>query len=151
MVIFVGGGLGVGFVLGVVDYLGRDPESVVRVDEVADVLEESDAGHRLEGHADEILARYLPRAQTLPEAEHVRGRVVPLSRLPPEFQGLGGDFGAPELLLRTPEGDTPPAVLLSWGHMRHGIIVFAAAPREEPRGFYTRKVGDRTFVVANES
>ncbi len=129
-------------------WFGGESGSEQGVNDAADRLLATEAAPRLLEFADGILADYLGIAATLPRAPHNPERLVS-EPIPGEFLSLGGGFSKPELLLRT-EGEGPPAVILSWGHMRHGIIVYAAPPRGRQNGRHVRKVGSRIFVVALE-
>jgi hypothetical protein len=133
-------------------WLAGEPLATQRVHETADALAGAPMGQQLEQRADEIITNHLSVASTLPRAEHGRGHLVPPTEIPAELIPPDGGFGgAPEILLRIGRDEEPPAVILSWGHMRHAVIVYATAPESPPTGFLVRSVSRRTWVVANES
>lgn len=120
------------------------------MNDAADALLATGANTRLHVFADRILELYLPMATRLPNAPHSRARLVPES-IPDEFLRMHGGFGKQDLLLRVQTITRPAAVILSWGHMRHAIFVYATPPSTPPAGSFVREVDDRTYVIANES
>lgn len=136
-----------------VRWLLGEPGATQGVNDAADALTTANWDEELTVLADQLMDEYGAIASTLPEAEFSSGYSLPLDRLPPKFYELGGSFRHdPDLILRLDDTiSTPTAIVLSWGHMRHAIIVYAKPPSVPPQGFFVRQVSDRIYVIANES
>ena len=122
-----------------------------RANNAADKLISSGWDKELIQLSDQLMIEYAETATTLPEALHFNQLYLPVERLPQKYYELGGMYGTPRLLLRIDSASKPTAVVISWGNMRHAIIVYADTPEVPPEGFYVRRVNDRIYVIANES
>ena len=137
---------------GIVRWFLGEPGATQDVNDTADTLSSSGGSQELQDLADKLMAEYAPLAPTLPEAAFGRGRSLPVERLPITFRQMGGSFGDnPDLVLRLDSANVPTSVVISWGHLRHAIIVYKQPPTNPPEGFFVRRVTDRIFVVAGES
>lgn len=129
-----------------------EPGATQTVNDAAEWLLSSGGDKELTDLADQLMADYAGTAITLEPEEVIGGRLIPLNHIPNKFHDLGGDLlGDPILALRLNETDTPAELVLSWGNMRHSIIVYAESPSQAPEGFFVREVSDRIYVIANES
>jgi len=127
-----------------------EPGATQGVNDAADKIIACGWGRELIELADQLMEEYASTASTLPIA-FTGGRLLPPERLPEKFRTLGGIFPDPDLVLRLDSSSKPTEVVISWGHMRHGIIVYAVPPAVPPQGFFVRRVNDRIYVIANES
>lgn len=121
------------------------------VNDAADKLISSGWDKELIQLSDQLMFEYAETATTLQEAPSFNHRYLPIERLPQKYYGLGGEFNTPRLLLRVDSSSKPTAVVISWGNMRHAIIIYAVPQEVPPDGFYVRRVNDRIYVIANES
>ena len=129
-----------------------EPGATQWVNDTADKIISSAWSTELQELADRLLSEFTPLAPTLPDEPFSRGRSIPLDRLPLKYRQLGGFFGdRPDLVLRTSDNGSPPSLVVSWGHTRRAILIFASRPPSAPQGFFVRKVNDRIYVVANKS
>lgn len=129
-----------------------EPGATQWVNDTADKLISSAWSAELQELTDRLLSEFTPLAATLPVEQFSRGRSITLDKLPRKYRQLGGIFGDhPDLVLRTGDNDTPASLVVSWGHTRQAIMIFASHPPLAPRGFFVRKVNDRIYVVANSS
>jgi len=103
--------------------------------------------------SDRLISEAAPISSTLPIEPFSGGRSLAIENLPLKYRQLGGIYGDPDLVLRVSDAHTDAKIVVSWGHMREAIIIFARPPAVAPRGFSVRKVSDRIYVVAgiNES
>lgn len=70
-----------------------------------------------------------PTSLALPEEPFSGGRSLAVEKLPVKFRQLGGLFGDhPDLVMRVSDLGSPTEIVVSWGHMRRVIIVFASPP-----------------------
>ena len=121
------------------------------VETTASRLASTTAGAELETLADQLMEQHDQDALGLPEAEFSNGgRALPAERLPAKFRESGGIFTKPQLFVRLDADSKPEVLVVSWGHLRHGIFVYRAPPSEPPRGLSVRAASARTFVVAKE-
>ena len=97
----------------------------------------------------QLMTDYTPIANTLPEV--ATGKLLPQEKLPQKFHELGGMYAQPQLILRSDNSSQGEAIILSWGNMRHGIIIYSQPPKVSPEGFFVRQVNERIYVIANES
>lgn len=135
----------------VVRFCLGEPGATQWVNDTADKIVSSGWTAELQEVSSRLMSEFGLVSATLPEEGFSGGRSIPLERLPLKFRELGGSYGEPDLALQTKEDGSPVALVVSWGHMRQAILIFASAPLNPPRGFFVRKVDDRIYVVANES
>jgi hypothetical protein len=103
----------------------------------------------LQDVSDRLMSEVGTTSSALPEEPFSGGRSLAIEKLPVKFRQLGGLFGDhPDLVLRASDLGSPTEIVVSWGHMRQAIIVFASPPQDTPEGFFVRKVSDRIYVVA---
>ena len=126
-----------------------EPLATQQVNDAADRLISSGWDQELIDLSDQLMDEYASTASTLPKGADRRS--LPLDRLPRKLRELGGMYGEPELIVRLDDASTPTEIMISWGNMRHVIIVYAEPPAVPPSGFFVRQVNDRIYVVANES
>lgn len=130
-----------------------EPGATQSVNDAADLIIASGWEPELLLLSEQLIAEYGPTATTLLEV-FTNHYLLPVERLPQKFHELGWFVSTrePQLILRTDETTaTPTAMVLSWGNMRHAVIVYAQPPTVAPQGFFVRQVGDRIYVIANES
>ena len=138
----------------IVRHFQGEPGATQSVNDAADLIIASGWEPELLSLSDQLMAEYGPIATTLPEEMFAGGYSIPLERLPQKFHALrwATSNSPPNLVLRLDETTaTPTAIILSWGNMRHAVIVYAQPPTVTPQGFFVRQVGDRIYVIANES
>jgi len=102
----------------------------------------------LQDVSDRLISEAAPISSTLPIEPFSGGRSLAVDKLPLKFRQLGGMYRDPDLVLRLSNDHVGAAVVVSWGHMREAIIIFAVPPAVAPCGFSVRKVSDRIYVVA---
>jgi hypothetical protein len=125
-----------------------EPGATQEVNDAADTIISSGWTSELETLTDKLMLEYAPITSTLKKAQWGDGYLLPLDRLPAKFRKLGGFFGDPELILRTDANGIATALVLSWGHMRHSITIFAIPPSAAPQGFFSRQIGKRIYIAA---
>jgi hypothetical protein len=128
-----------------------EPGATQGVNDAADKIIARGWDRELIGLADQLMKEYASTASALSIEPFTGGRLLPPERLPENFRTLGGGFSDPDFVLRLDSFSRPTEVVISWGHMRHGIIVYAVPPAVPPEGFFVRRVNDRIYVIANES
>lgn len=126
-----------------------EPGATQGVNDAADKIISSGWDKELIKLSDQLMEEYSSFAFTLPKEIFAQGHSLPLYRLPQKFRSLG--YGKLDFVLQLDDTYTPTALVLSWRHMRHGIIIYAHPPRIPPTGFFVRKVNERIYVVANKS
>jgi hypothetical protein len=128
-----------------------EPGATQWVHDTADKIVSSGSATELHEVSGKLMSEFGPIATTLPNEPFSRGRLLAIDRLPAKYRKLGGIYGDPDLVLRVNEDGSPVAIVISWGHMRQAIILFANPPLTPPQGYFVRRVNERTYVVANES
>ncbi len=127
-----------------------EPGATQQVNDAADKIISSNWNSELEKLCDKLINEYKPLTSKLKHEPFSDGYLIPLERIPIKFYKLG-PHNEPDVVIRIDEHPEPSSLVFSWGHMRHAIFVFTKKPLVEPKGFHSRKVSDRVYVVANES
>ena len=128
-----------------------EPGATQGVNDAADKIISSGWDQELIELSNELMQEYASTALTLPVEPFTGGRLLPIERLPRKYRTLGGTFGDPDLVLRLDSTSKPTELVISWGHMRQGIVVSALPIAKPPKGFFMRQVNERIYVIANES
>lgn len=128
-----------------------EPTATEWVERTADWLASTSSGTELEGLADRLMKEHEKNALELPKAEFSNGgRALGVSQLPAKFRERGGIFGEPQVFLRLDASSKPAVLVVSWGHVRSGILVYRHPPAVPPRGFSVRAASARIYVLADE-
>ena len=106
-----------------------------RVNDAADKLISSGWDKELIQLSDHLMIEYAATATTL-QQQSANHHLLPIERLPQKYHELGGTYGTPRLLLQVDSASKPTAVVISWGNMRHAIIVYADPLKVSPEGFF---------------
>jgi hypothetical protein len=131
-----------------VRWLCGEPGATQDVNDAADMIETEGWADDLEKLADDVTTEFVPVREKLPKA-FVGGRLIPIGRLPSRFLELGGTWSDRNFEFVLGEAPWTSLVMLSWGHLRHAVIIFPEAPSAAPVGFHVRRVSERVFVVAD--
>ena len=126
-----------------------EPEATQWVNDTADKIASAGWTTELNEMSDRLISEFGPISATLQSEPFSHGRLIPLNELPIKYRDL--HRGDPDLVLQTDEHESPVAMLISWGHTREAIMVFARPPSKPPGGFSVRRVTERIYVIANLS
>lgn len=131
-------------------FLHGEPVATQDINDAADKIIASAWESELLALSDQLMMEYGPIATSLPYEMFGDGYLLPLKKLPEKFHELGWSrSGDPAFILRVDEKTSKPTeIVLSWGNMRHAVIIYAQPPTVAPQGFFVRQVGDRIYIVA---
>jgi hypothetical protein len=125
-----------------------EPGATQFVNDAAEEILSSGWDTQLVELSNQIMDESVSNASTLPVDPYTGGRLLSLDRIPPKLKKLSKILGNLDEVLLLCNDTAPAKLVLSWGHRRYDIIIYAEAPSAFPEGFFVRKVRDRVYIIA---